>query len=83
MSYPLLRTQVTPRLPGAVPYFFIGNFDEDEPLLEVIADLADPDEWVVFHAMMLRQETIRQLQLEVLLGDGDLAQQRPERRDNP
>lgn len=46
MSYPLLRTQLTPRLPEAVPYLFIGNFDEDQPLIEVIADLADPDEWV-------------------------------------
>ncbi|MFE3444702.1 hypothetical protein ACFXNW_16865 [Nocardia sp. NPDC059180] len=83
VSYPLLRVQVTPRLPGAVPHLFIGNFDEGEPLLEIIADLVDPAEWVVFHAMMLRPQTIKQLQLEALLGDGDLAQQRPERRDNP
>jgi hypothetical protein len=84
VSYPLLRTQLTPRLPEAVPYLFIGNFDEDQPLIEVIADLADPDEWVVFHAMMLRPQMISQLQLEELLGAWDLAHQRPgEERYNP
>ncbi|MBF6097312.1 hypothetical protein IU510_04365 [Nocardia cyriacigeorgica] len=83
VSYPLLRVHITPRLPGAVPHLFIGNFDEDEPLLEIIADLADSAEWIVFHAMMLRPQTISQLHLEEFLGDGDLAQQRPQRRDNP
>lgn len=77
VSYPTLRMQLTPRLPEAVPYLFIGNFDTEEPLIEVIADLADPDEWVVFHAMMLRPQMISQLRLEELLGAGDLAHQRP------
>lgn len=82
LSYPVLRTRLTPRLPGAVPHLFIGKFDEDEPLIEVIADLADPDEWIAFHAMMLRREMIERTRLGALLADvdGDLASQRKERR---
>ncbi|UGT64511.1 hypothetical protein [Nocardia asteroides] len=80
--YPVLRTRLTPRLPGAVPHLFIGKFDEDEPLIEVIADLADPGEWIVFHAMMLRRELVEQTRLGALLAeaDRDFAPQRKERR---
>ncbi|MBH0776201.1 hypothetical protein [Nocardia bovistercoris] len=77
VSYPMLRTRLTQRLPETLPYPFIGNFDQDEPPIEVIADLVDPAEWVVFHAMMLRPQMIRQLQLEELFEFGDLAYQRP------
>lgn len=85
VSYPLLRLHLIPRREGADPYLFIGKFDEDEPLIEVIADLFDdPSDWVVFHAMMLRPQIVKNLQLEALIVGmtGDLASQRPERRGN-
>ena len=57
VEYPIDRTQLQPRIAGAVPWLYIGKYDEGEPPIEVIADLANPDEVVVFHAMMLRLAT--------------------------
>ncbi|MBF6176196.1 hypothetical protein [Nocardia blacklockiae] len=85
LSYPVLRIRIAPRRDGADPYLFIGRYDENEPLLEVIADLAGSDEWVAFHAMMLRPSTIHNLGLELVIDAldlGDTARQRPERRDD-
>ncbi|MFC3960407.1 hypothetical protein [Nocardia jiangsuensis] len=50
--------------------------------MEVIADLANPEEWIVFHAMMLRRELVEQTRLGALLAeaDRDFAPQRKERR---
>ncbi|MGQ4601375.1 hypothetical protein [Nocardia sp. R6R-6] len=85
LSYPVLRMRIAPRQDGTDPYLFIGSYDENEPLLEVIADLVESDEWVAFHAMMLRASTIQNLGLELVVDDLDLdniARQRPERRDD-
>lgn len=89
LSYPVFRIRIAPRQEGADPYLFIGSYDENEPLLEVIADLVDPDQWIAFHAMMLRPSTIQNLGLEMgleLVMDeldlNNIARQRPERRDD-
>ncbi|GAA5066909.1 hypothetical protein [Nocardia callitridis] len=87
LSYPVFRIRIAPRQEGSDPYLFIGSYDEDEPLIEVIADLADPDKWIAFHAMMLRPATIQNLRLEMglelVVNELDLdniVRQRPERR---
>jgi hypothetical protein len=85
LSYPVLRIRLAPRQAGAEPHLFVGSYDENEPLLEVIADLAGEDEWIAFHAMMLRAATIRNLGLELVVDDlglDNIARQRPERRDD-
>ncbi|MFI1241490.1 hypothetical protein [Nocardia salmonicida] len=87
LSYPVFRIRVAPRQVGADPYLFIGKYDENEPLFEVVADLADPEEWITFHAMMLRPSTVQNLRLEtgleLVVGYlDDIARQRPDRRDD-
>lgn len=65
VSYPELRIGLTARREGADPVLFVGRADVDEPHIEVIADLIDPTEMVVFHAMMLRPSLVRNLTLEL------------------
>lgn len=63
ISYPGLRVAVAPRIPGSVPVLHVGAGAENEPDLEVIADMVDPAVAVVFHAMRLRPALVAALGL--------------------
>jgi hypothetical protein len=63
IDYPALRLPIAPRRTGAKPVLFIGPAADNEPWIEVIADLADADVAEVFHAMMLRPNLIESLGL--------------------
>lgn len=80
VSYPIFRVRVAARRAGADLVFFIGRYDSNEPLIETIADLSDPAEMVVFHAMMLRPKQVQMLGLESYIDPLDLAPQREERK---
>ena len=82
VEYPLDRTPLNPRLPGTRPWLYIGKFDENEPPIEVMVDLADTDEIVVFHAMMLRLSTAVAVGLDLRHPDliDEIVHQRPERK---
>ncbi|MCB0948318.1 MAG: ribbon-helix-helix protein, CopG family [Mycobacterium sp.] len=43
---------------------FVGRAADNQPHIEVIADLIDPAEVVVFHAMMLRPGLVRKVSLD-------------------
>lgn len=73
-----LRACIAARKPGARLIFFIGRYDVNEPLIEAIADVADPTEMIVFHAMMLRPKQVQLLGFESYIDPLDLAPQRKE-----
>jgi hypothetical protein len=75
VSYPALRLNIAPRRPGAVPVLFMGPAADNQPWIEVIADLIDADTSEVFHAMMLRPSLIASLGLDSLI-DPEYAPQR-------
>jgi hypothetical protein len=56
LEYPEYARQLAPRHPWAQPWLFAGRIRR-EPPLEILADLADPDDALAFHAMLLRVST--------------------------
>ena len=64
LEYPNLRIPLIGRRPGDVLWLFVGRAGANEPHIEVIADVRDPDHTVVFHAMFLRRELVRRLALD-------------------
>lgn len=67
IHYPALRVTLKPRRTDidTQPVLHIGRGAEDQPHIEVIADLIDPEGAVVFHAMMLRPSVVESLGLGV------------------
>lgn len=63
IEYPEYRRQLAPRLAGTNPCLFAGRIDH-EPPLEVIADLTDGSELVIFHAMLLRRSQAIEAQID-------------------
>lgn len=74
ISFPALRLGLVARHPNALPVLFIGPAAENQPWMEVIADLADPDVAVAFHAMMLRTALVASLGIEELIAPEYAAQ---------
>lgn len=75
IAYPALRVGLAPRRVNTAPVLFIGPAADNQPWLEVIADLIDPNVAEVFHAMMLRSGLIARLGLDSL-ADPDYGPQR-------
>lgn len=64
MEYAEYVRQLAPRRPGSVPFLYAGRIS-NEPPIEVVADFADPDEIVVFHAMLLRRSQAVEAEIDV------------------
>ena len=75
IAYPALRVGLAARRVNTAPVLFIGPAADNQPWLEVIADLIDPTVAEVFHAMMLRSSLIARLGLDSLV-DPDYGPQR-------
>jgi hypothetical protein len=75
IAYPTLRVGLAPRRVDTAPVLFIGPAADNQPWLEVIADLIDPSFVEVFHAMMLRPNLVARLGLDSLV-DPDYGPQR-------
>lgn len=75
IAYPALRVGLAPRRPNTAPVLFIGPAANNQPWIEVIVDLIDPDVAEVFHAMVLRSGLITRLGLDSLV-DPDYGPQR-------
>lgn len=75
MAYPALRVGLTARRVNTAPVLFIGPATDNQPWIEVIADLTDPNVAEVFHTMMLRSGLITRLGLDSLV-DPDYGPQR-------
>ena len=75
VSFYVVRVSLTPRVVGAQPFLYIAPAADDEPWIEVIADLNNPAVAVVFHAMMLRPTVVANLDLDKLI-DPTYANQR-------
>jgi hypothetical protein len=67
IAYPALRVGLAPRRANTTPVLFLGPAVANQPWLEVIADLIDPNIAEVFHAMMLRSGLITSLGLDPLV----------------
>ncbi|MGH3563101.1 MAG: hypothetical protein ACRDTN_15290 [Mycobacterium sp.] len=82
VEYPIIVSRVEPRHPDSDPHIFVGRFDENEPPIEVGADRVDAQHWLVFHAMMLRPATAKDLGLDETHPQvvHDITGQRPEGR---
>ncbi len=82
IEYPLDRTPLAARKPGSVPVLFIGKYTDNEPPIEVVADLAGAGEAVAFHGMMLRVSTAIAVGLHLRQPElvAQIVGQRPERR---
>lgn len=75
IAYPALRVGLAPRRENTAPVLFIGPAADNQPWIEVIADLIDPNVAEVFHAMMLRSGLVIRLGLDALV-DPDYGPQR-------
>jgi hypothetical protein len=75
VGFPALRVSLAARRLGTAPVLFTGPPTDNEPWIEVIADLVDADVMEVFHAMMLRPSLVASLGLDILI-DPDYAPQR-------
>jgi hypothetical protein len=75
ITYPVLRVGLAPRRANTTPVLFIGPAADNQPWIEVIADLLDPEVAEVFHAMMLRPGLVARLGLDALV-DPDYGPQR-------
>jgi hypothetical protein len=75
IAYPALRVGLAARRVNTAPMLFIGPAADNQPRIEVIADLIDPSVAEVFHAMMLRPGLIARLGLDSLV-DPDYGPQR-------
>ncbi|AXH45801.1 BrnT-like toxin [Gordonia phage GEazy] len=80
VSYPALEIPIAARRPGAELVLYIGPASDNEPYIEVIADLADAGMAIVFHAMMLRRQLVANLGLTDLLPTNIYGPQRPQRK---
>jgi hypothetical protein len=68
ISYPELRFSLVARIDiDAAPVLHIGRAADNQPHIEVIADLIDPGVAVVFHAMMLRPKLVNALGLDLFI----------------
>ena len=67
VGYPVLRIKIQARRDNADPTLYMGRSSDNQAHIEVAADLIDPTEAVVFHAMMLRPGLIRQLSLDLFI----------------
>lgn len=76
LAYFALRISLPAKREGAVLFLHIGPASANAPYIEVLADMADEDEAVVFHAMMLRRSLVNNLGIAELLGDITYAPQR-------
>lgn len=76
VEYPAVRVALTARRPGTNPVLFIGAPADNEPDLEIIADVLDPAEIIVFHAMMLRRSIVASLGLSEFI-EPNYSSQRP------
>lgn len=79
LAYPELRIVLAPRRTdiATAPVLHIARPADNEPHLEVIADLIDPTITTVFHAMMLRPVTVDSLGINALFTP-DYGPQRPQ-----
>ncbi len=75
ITYPALRVGLAPRRANTAPVLFMGPASDNQPWIEVIADLVDPQVAEVFHAMMLRPGLVARLGLDALV-DPDYGPQR-------
>ena len=80
IAYPALRVGLAPRRANTAPVLFIGPAADNQPWLEVIADLIDPNVAEIFHAMMLRSDLITRLGLDSMV-DPDYGPQRARSRE--
>ncbi len=76
LTYFALRISVPAKREGAVLFLHIGPATDNSPYLEVLADFADENTAVVFHAMMLRPSLVNSLGIGELLGGISYAPQR-------
>ena len=67
IAYPALRVGLAARRVNTAPVLFLGPAADNQPWIEVIADLIDPSVAEVFHAMMLRPGVIAHLGLDSLV----------------
>jgi hypothetical protein len=68
ISYLELRFSLVARIGiDAAPVLHIGRAADNQPHIEVIADLIDPAVAVVFHAMMLRPKLVNELGLDLFI----------------
>ncbi|KAB7761193.1 hypothetical protein [Mycolicibacterium mucogenicum] len=76
-----LRISIPTREEGieADDYFYVGRAAANEPHIEVIADHIDPEVAQVFHAMMLKRNSVRELGLRRFIKP-DFARQRRQRK---
>lgn len=75
IAYPALRVGLVPRRANTAPVLFVGPAANNQPWIEIIADLINPNVAEVFHAMMLRSSLITGLGLDSLV-DPDYGPQR-------
>lgn len=77
IEYPMWTARVVPRIPGTAPQLYIGRLVDAQPPVEVLADICG-GECVAFHAMLLRQSTLAELdeQTAVILSPQLAARQR-------
>lgn len=75
ITYPALRVPLTARRPGARPFLYTAPAAPNQPWIEIIADHANPDLIIAFHAMMLRPTTVTGLAIANLI-DPEYARQR-------
>lgn len=66
-SHPTLIIQLAARLANAIPVLYMGPPAVNEPWIEVIADLRQPEIADVFHAMMLRPALVASLDIGHLI----------------
>ena len=73
ITYPLVMVPVVSRVfTDARPALYVGRFNENEPLIEVIAETSGGTT-AIFHAMLLRTATVQHIGLEAYIRPGDLA----------
>lgn len=67
IEFPITRVILDARKAGTAPVLFIGAPGVNEPDLEVIADLVNPIEAIVFHAMVLRPKLVADVGMEHII----------------
>ena len=66
-NYDLRVSVVSNLYDDADDYFYVGRAAVNQPHIEVIADHIDPNEAVVFHAMMLRPSNVKNMGLDLFI----------------
>ena len=73
VKYPLLTFGiVSRRYPDASPRLFVGQYAENEPLLEVVGE-THGEEIEVFHALLLRWSTVHEAGIASLIDTTNIA----------